>query len=61
MVSSEAKISDTVTHGVYRFKIHDIFYHRSGPMTDVYKRQVLEFSCEIGGQHSTEINLCYPP
>ena len=38
MVSSEAKISDTVTRGVYHFKIHDVFYHRSGPMTAGYGR-----------------------
>lgn len=33
MVSSEAKIDDTVAQGVYHFKIHDVFYHRSGPLT----------------------------
>ena len=33
MVSSEAKVSEAVTSGVYHFKIHDVFYHRSGPMT----------------------------
>ena len=38
MVSSEPKISDTVTRGVYHFIIHDVFYHRSG---DVYKRQCM--------------------
>ena len=37
-VSSEAKISDTVTRGVNHFKIHDVFYHRSGPMTAGYGR-----------------------
>lgn len=38
MVSSETKISDTVTRGVYHFKIHDFFYHISGPMTVGYGR-----------------------
>lgn len=33
MVSSEAKVSDTVSHFHYHFKIHDVFYHRVGPMT----------------------------
>ncbi|XP_046808269.1 ATP-dependent DNA helicase PIF1-like [Lucilia cuprina] len=33
MVSSEAKLSDTVVNGVYHFKIHDIFYHRAGALT----------------------------
>lgn len=32
MVSSEAKIDDAVAQGVYHFKIHDVFYHRSGPL-----------------------------
>ena len=36
MVSSEAKISDTVMRGVYHFKIHNVFYHRSGPVTAGY-------------------------
>jgi hypothetical protein len=38
MISSEAKISDTVTKGVYHFKIHDVFNHRSDPMTAGYGR-----------------------
>lgn len=38
MVSSEAKVSEAVTSGVYHFKIHDVFYHRSGPMTAAYGR-----------------------
>lgn len=33
MVSSEANISDVVSHGVYHFKIHNVFYHRNGPLT----------------------------
>lgn len=33
MVSSEAKIADTVLRGVYHFKIHDNFYHRVAPLT----------------------------
>jgi hypothetical protein len=36
MIRSEAKISDAVRNGVYHFKIHDNFYHRSGPMTAGY-------------------------
>lgn len=38
LVSSAAKVSKAVTSGVYRFKIRDILYHRSGPMTAVYGR-----------------------
>ena len=38
MVSSEAKVSEAVTSGVYHFKIYDNFYHRSGPMNAVYCR-----------------------
>lgn len=33
MISSEAKIANTILHGVYHFKIHDVFMHRAGPMT----------------------------
>lgn len=32
MVSSEAKILDTILNGIYHFKIHDTFYHRIGPL-----------------------------
>lgn len=39
MVSSEAKISDTISGGIYHFKIHDNFYHRAGPMTTSNDRQ----------------------
>lgn len=38
IVSSEAKIAETTMAGVYHFKIHDIFYHRAGPMTATYGR-----------------------
>lgn len=36
MISSEAKVSDTMLQGIYHFKIHDIFYHRTGPMAVGY-------------------------
>ena len=36
MVSSEAKISDTVTNEVYHLKMHDVFYHRSNLMIAGY-------------------------
>lgn len=32
MVSSEAHLDDSLTHGIYNFKIHDTFYHRLGPL-----------------------------
>lgn len=38
MVSSEAQVADTVLSGIYHFKIHDVFYHRSGPLTVGYGR-----------------------
>lgn len=31
MDSSEAKIDESFARGIYQFKIHDVFYHRSGP------------------------------
>jgi len=33
MISSEAKIDESVAQGIYHFKIHDAFYHRAGPLT----------------------------
>lgn len=39
MVSSEAKIADSLLGGVYHFKIHDVIYHRSGPLSVMYGRQ----------------------
>lgn len=39
MVSSEAKLSNTLLNGVYHFKIHNIFYHRAGALTSEYGRQ----------------------
>ncbi|XP_065362023.1 uncharacterized protein LOC135955598 [Calliphora vicina] len=33
MVSTEAHLSDTFTGGIYHFKIHNIFYHKAGPIT----------------------------
>lgn len=38
MVSSEASIDDRVLQGIYHFKIHNIFYHRNGPLTATYGR-----------------------
>lgn len=32
MISSEAKVANTISHGVYHFKIHDVFYHRAAPL-----------------------------
>ena len=32
MVSSEAHLDSSVLNGVYHFKIHDIVYHRAGPV-----------------------------
>ena len=37
MISSEAKISDTVSNGMYNYKIDNVFFnHRSGPITAAY-------------------------
>lgn len=38
MVSSEASVADTILQGVYHFKIHNVFYHRNGPLTAAYGR-----------------------
>lgn len=38
-LSSEAKVADTVLQGIYHFKIHDVFYHRSGSLTAGYGRE----------------------
>lgn len=32
MISSEAKLDESLTNGVYNFKIHDTFYHRVGTL-----------------------------
>lgn len=34
MISSEAQFDDSVMRGIYHFKIHNVFYHRSGPLTN---------------------------
>lgn len=36
MISSEAQVADTILHGVYHFKIHDVFYHRAGSLSVPY-------------------------
>lgn len=36
MISSEAQVNEEVMQGVYHFKIHDVFYHRAGPMSPAY-------------------------
>lgn len=33
MISSEVQIDESVARGVYHFKIHNVFYHRAGPLT----------------------------
>lgn len=38
MVSSEANVDDRVLRGIYHFKIHNVFYHRIGPLTQTYGR-----------------------
>lgn len=32
MISSEAEIDESGRRGIYHFKIHNVFYHRSGPL-----------------------------
>jgi len=35
MVISESRLDESVTGGMYNFKIHDTFYHRIGPMIPI--------------------------
>lgn len=57
MVSTKAKIEEKFMRGIYHFKIHDVFYHRSCALTGVTRGQEPSYAQLYFNDVDTAVNI----